>query len=117
MCATAIRYAVYFFDPRDQRLRGRRGAMLGARDEIDEHVAALRPVLRPLRPAIEVGRGIAGLDLVLRAHQPRIGEIRGRLIDLRKVLVVGKHDRDIVFLRELVEFLACLNVSLRTSSA
>ena len=64
--------------------------MLGAGNKIGEDVAALRPGFRPLDPFVEVIHGIAGLDLVLRAHQSCVSEIGCSLVDLRKILVVRK---------------------------
>jgi hypothetical protein len=90
-------------DALDQRLRGGGGAHFGAGDEIGEHVAALGPALRFLGPIVECGGLVAGLGLFLGAHQPRIGEIRGGLVDHREFVVIGEHDRDAMAARDLDE--------------
>ena len=65
-----------------QGQRGRGCADLGARNEEDEDIAALLPVLGALRPSIERLFFIAGRTILGALLQPGVGEVRGRLVDL-----------------------------------
>src|SRR6185312_12037870 len=88
---------------RDQSLRRGRRANLGAGNEIDESLPASGPGAGALRPAIEVAWGVAGLDIFLRAHQPRISEIRRRLVDGGNILAIGEDDCRVVAARQIVK--------------
>src|SRR5471030_2423280 len=84
-------------DPLDQCHCGRGIAHLGAGDEIDERVALPGPGLGFLGPFVELGRLVTSLHLFLRLHQAGIGEVRGRLVDLGEIGVLGVDDRRVVF--------------------
>src|SRR6516164_3872462 len=105
-------------DRRDQRHGGGGRTDLGARDHVEEHVAlalpgrsgidprqvgrrlALLPGAGAAEPGLDLGKRIAGLDLLARALQAPIGEI-GRHIGDRWIFVaVGEDDGDRMLARE-----------------
>src|SRR5262249_9648797 len=55
-------------------------------------------------PGVDIGRWVAGIDIRPAPHQPRVGEVRGRLIDRREFLVIGENDGYAVPARKVVEF-------------
>uniref|UniRef100_A0A0N4ZIQ7 EAL domain-containing protein n=1 Tax=Parastrongyloides trichosuri TaxID=131310 RepID=A0A0N4ZIQ7_PARTI len=78
----------------DQRLGRRRVPHLGPRDEVGEDIAPPGPAARLCRHRVQLARGHARRLVLAAGHQPGVGEVRRRLVDLRpgRLFVVDRID-------------------------